>query len=149
MVWVIGVGIFLVLLFAFPRQMGYLFLGLLGIAAALYFANQLEQAQKSKVSVRAAFDKAVCANPEFPIAVWISNGASKTVTHTSFRLAGYRPSHSSAVASQFAQTDRIIEPGGIYSACWQPPSTFNSPPLDLSSLNWEAEVTSVQFKSNR
>lgn len=149
MAWVIGIGIGLFLLFAFPRQFGAL-LGIvaLGIGALLlYFWSQSEQAKRDEANLvtSAHFDPLTCPDPAFPISVAFTNRTGKTVEYISFLLEAYRPGYSSAAYSNYQSWDRIMTPGQTYSACWSLAS-YKSESVDKLAVTWRATVSSIRFQ---
>lgn len=127
MVWIVGIGIGLFLLFAFPRQMLLLIAGLtvlgLGTWAYLYYQEQSRKSLEEKVHVLVVYDADRC-NEEFPLLVTIRNTSKETVESTSFDLSGFRSGHSAPVYQRGYldyKTDKIIPPGKGYSGCWRVP----------------------------
>lgn len=127
MAWVVGIGIFLLLLAAFPRfTIGLVALAGLGIFAiftATNTANKRAAERRAMVVVSAGYDVQRCA-PDYPVAVTITNRAPSTVSSTSFTLKGYASGHSDPIYdSGYGQyrDDRIIEPGNAWATCWTVP----------------------------
>ncbi|MBX5236320.1 hypothetical protein HJC02_29280 [Rhizobium sp. NLR4a] len=144
MAWVIGIGIFLFLLFAFPRQM----LGLIAILAAVIFgfwaySSLNESARKASLESLFVTVSATCTQSDYPLYVTLTNGTGKTVTSTSFTVNGYKAGFSSSVASDWFTTDKIMKPGERYAACWR--LSGYGKEIDYKGLQWKAEVTSANF----
>ncbi|ANL48629.1 hypothetical protein AMC87_CH04008 [Rhizobium phaseoli] len=144
MAWVVGIGIFLFLLFAFPRQI----VGLIAILAAVIFglwaySSLNENARKASLRSLFVTVSATCNRSDYPLYVTLTNGTGKTVTSTSFKVSGYKPGYSSSVASEWLTTDKIMKPGEVYTACWRVNGYGKE--IDYSGLEWRAEVTSLDF----
>lgn len=159
MAWVIGVGIFLLLLFAFPRAI----VGLIILCVVLIGSYQLwmkiEQDERAKkkasVTVTVNYDLERC-RPEYPLFVRIQNGADDTVEAVSFGVAGRRAGYSNPIyESRFLEysSDRIIASGDSWTSCWALPDPAYSaseqkieqnPP---ETLVWTVEHTSPSFRS--
>lgn len=152
MVWVVGIGIFLFLLFAFPKQVGGLILLLAAIGGATWAyqsaKSDAEAKERSKIVMSARTDIG-CEDPQFPIGVSISNGTKKQINSVDFTLLAKRPGYSSEVYSHFNTSDRILKPGDVYFACWSLASyELNYGKLkgeDIKALNWSTRVASVRF----
>lgn len=150
MAWLVGIGIFLFLLFAFPKQVGGLLL-LLGIGVGLLFwAGQQEseqrRAEQRSVSAKAAYDVRFCKEP-FPISVAFSNLGRRATSNITFGLQAHRPGFSKAVLDGYRETDRIIQPGETYVLCWAVPTQFGEEiPTDVNQLIWSAPIGYVTFQ---
>lgn len=131
MAWIVGTGLLLLLLFAFPRQMIGLLLVLLFAAGGIFLVlkqkgdRQAEERARvrSQVTVAVRYDPDLCA-PSHPLAITVSNGADRTLKKVSFDLKGYRPGYSDPVleGSWFDySTDRIILPSQDWLTCWSAP----------------------------
>ncbi|WP_284765363.1 hypothetical protein [Agrobacterium sp. CFBP2214] len=152
MAWVVGIGIFFFLLFAFPKQVGGLILILLAIGGAAWIYSNAESKaaakERSKIVTSARTDLG-CADPQFPIGVSISNGAKKQINSVDFTISAKRPGYSSEVYSNFHTSDRILKPGDVYFACWslsRYETTYGKlKDENIKALNWSARVISVRF----
>jgi hypothetical protein len=156
MVWVVGIGFGLLLLFAFPKQMGavilLLVLGVGGLFGYIYLENQRQTEERRKkeesISLSAAFDITGCST-EFPILVTIRNGYTETIQTLTFELGGFREGYSSPVYQGLSyRSDRIIAPGDAYTACWTLPSLhYGAQEAPPDSLNWRASYSYATFGS--
>jgi hypothetical protein len=148
MEWVIGIGIFAVLLFAFPRQMGILFLILavigLGIWGYLSAQSRSRALDLANLEMTASHGNPRC-DAEFPILVSMTNATGKRINSISFRLEAFRPGYSANVYSEYPRSDRIIEPSTGYSSCWSINRYSLRTDDDVSTLNWTASPTSIRF----
>lgn len=144
MAWIVGIGIFLFLLFAFPKQI----VGLIAILVAAVFgiwaySSLSETTRKSSLKSLVVNISATCSQPDYPLHITLTNGTGKTVTSTSFTVTGYKPGYSSSVATEFFTTDKIMKPGDAYAACWRVNGYGTE--VDYKALEWKAEVTSLDF----
>ena len=154
MAWIVGIGIFLVLLFAFPKPM----FGLIGIVAAaigvfvLYQWNETTQRQekKSKITIVTAYDPARCSDPKWPVFVGFVNKSDSTVSAIGFHLTARRKGYSNAVYNDWTTSDKIIAPGAGFGNCWAVSEyslrkeEIGTTPL--SDLDWTASIESVSFQ---
>lgn len=158
MVWIVGIGLGLFLLFAFPKQMGAVILLLVLGAAGLFFAIQNaeqrradEQRKKVEaIGLTATFDSTRCS-AEFPILIGIRNGYTQTIQSLNFELAGYREGFSSPVyLGRSLRSDRIIRPGETYEACWSVPSLdYGATAGPPQAMNWRASYSYAAFGERR
>lgn len=156
MAWVIGIGIGLVLLFAFPKQMGAVILLLVVGAAGLFGYLYIEEQRRDEeyrerqesVSISANFDAGRCS-AEFPIIIKISNNNTETLLSLTFGFSGFREGHSSPVYEAiYVTSDRIIAPGQSYEACWAVPKlNYGAEATPPGTLMWKANPTSPTFGS--
>lgn len=158
MVWVVGIGIFLLLLFMFPRFT----LGLIAIIGVTIFIlferantnNRQAAERRALVGVTAGYDASRCSI-DYPILVSIMNRSPQTVVSTSFTLKGYASGHSDAIYDSgygSYRDDRIIEPGGGWSICWSVPrrsynvSEERAAAYPPSSMIWRVDDVSPAFQ---
>lgn len=153
-VWIVGIGIGLLLLFSYPKQIGALILlvvlGAVGLFMAIQNAEQRRAEEHRKkvasIGLTATFDPVRCA-AEFPILIGFRNGYTQTIQSLNFDLAGYREGFSSPVyVGRYLRSDRIIRPGETYEICWSVPSleygAQAEPPQDL---NWRVTYSYAAF----
>lgn len=145
MAWVVGIGFFLLLLFAFPKQMGILIALCAMVVAVVVLYEQFERADKQRLAARimtvAMYSEARCSK-EYPIVVETTNRSSKTIKKIYFDLQGYRENHSDTVLSSFTTSDRIMKPGESYVSCYKMPYGFNHP--SQRWLSWRAKVSRAE-----
>ena len=146
--WVIGVGIALLLLFRFPREMlifvGFILLCGLGAWGYFYRENSLRETDQQSVVIVASLGNG-CSDAEYPLSVVFQNHNKKRLMDVSFFLEGREPQHSKPVYTKYITWDGITDPGQSSSACWS---------IDQSSLNdripaaleWSGKVSSVTFE---
>jgi hypothetical protein len=156
MVWVVGIGIALFLLFTFPKQMGVVILllvvGACLLFGGLYIAEQQRDAEYRKreesITLSASFDVVRCST-EFPIFISIRNGYTETIQALTFDLEGYREGFSSPIYRGVAyKSDRIIAPGETHTACWtQPPLDYGAQEIPPAGLIWRASYSYATFES--
>jgi len=156
--WLVGIGIFFILLFLFPRPViGITVLLALGIGAYLFVENEnSKKSAKKRASVKleANYDIKNC-DSDYPIFIKISNTSGSTVKSVSFTLAGYRQGHSSPVyESGYSDytSDRIIENGKGWGNCWRVPKLDYGVPEGFSTqfpaqtMIWKAESIYPTFQ---
>lgn len=149
MAWVVGIGVALFLLFAFPKQIGIL----IGVAALLivgaigiYWINATQKERElSHVKLSAFYQPGQCSQ-EYPILINFENGTDKIIEKISFDLNGFRPGFSEAVSTDYyLSSDRIINPGANYRSCWKYHKGYGRE-FDPSKLQWEAVASNVHFR---
>jgi hypothetical protein len=159
MAWVIGIGIFLFLLFAFPRAMvGLLVLCGLAIGGWLLWTKldtDKRARERATVSVTVAYDLERCS-PEYPLFVGILNDSDNTIEAVSFGIEGHRAGYSEPLYDSGYlgySSDRIIVRGDSWASCWSLPrqaygaseqSIALNPP---NTLVWTAKNTSPRFRA--
>lgn len=154
MAWIVGIGLALFLLFAFPKQMGIVILlvvvGAVGLFGYFYLEDQRRaeeyRERQESIVLAASFDVAKCS-AEFPVLVEIRNGYTETVQSLTFELSGYREGYSSPVYRGLSyKSDRIIAPGETYVACWtQPDLDYGAQAAPPQSLTWRATYSYASF----
>ena len=147
MVWAIGIGLALFLVFALPRQMlvviGILVMAVGGLFAWFEYTDYRQKRDRESVVLLATFEPEDCA-PDYPIRVKISNTNAKTLLAVSFGLAGFLQDQSEpAYQGRAMASNRIIPPGQSHEACWAVPylKEATSPAL----LSWKATVSYPTF----
>lgn len=148
MAWVVGIGVFLFLLFAFPKQVGsIILLIILAVGAFWLYLSQEQEAnarRKAKILTVAGADS-VCNDPEFPLKIQFTNTSDEKLLRVSYSLEGFQPGYSDVVVSDYLRSsDRIMQPGDVYSACWRYPEAYGKQ-VDYTGLKWVARVTSATF----
>jgi hypothetical protein len=147
MVWVIGIGLALFLVFALPRQMlaviGMLVMGVGGLFAWLEYTDYRQTRDRDSVVLVATFEPESCA-PDYPIRVKISNTNTKTLLAVSFGLAGFLQDQRDPVYQGLAMaSNRVIAPGESHEACWAVPRMNEATAPAL--LSWKATVSYPTF----
>jgi hypothetical protein len=147
MVWVIGIGLALFLVFALPRQMlvviGILMVGAGGFFAWLEYIDYRQTRDRDSVVLLATFEPGGCA-PDYPIRVKISNTNAKTLLAVSFSLAGFLQDESEPVYQGRAMaSNRVIPPGQSHEQCWSVPRLNDATAPAL--LSWKATVSHPTF----
>ncbi len=153
-VWVFGTGIGLLLLFAFPKQMGAVILLILlagvGLLSFLHLQDQQRAEEHRKreesITLSAAYGAGGCSE-EYPILITIRNGYTQTIKSLTFELGGYREGYSSPVYQGLSYTsDRIMAPGDTYAACWTQPSIhYGAQEAPPEGLTWRASYSYAAF----
>jgi hypothetical protein len=157
MEWVIGIGIFLVLLFVFPRVMTpILILGGLGIGAVvLYFYLESEERARQRALVQASIEhNSSRCSEEYPLLITWSNNSGDTVKKIWFKVKGFRKGYSDPIYSGFSyESDRIITAGQSWSNCWRIPGPRYDVPESRAALHppetliWQVEdITPIYFE---
>lgn len=159
MVWLLGIGIFLVLLFVFPRQMGTLLLGIVVLIAlgGAYIWQQGEGRKRARASVEVSvrYDVSACSS-SFPLLVTYRNGSRRTVEKIIYDIGGFTPGYSDVVLQDDYKTDRIIPPGQTYGECWSVPRAYfgasearvTALTLAPASAQWRITSRYVTFQSD-
>ena len=157
MAWVIGIGIFLFLLFAFPRPVVGLIVGLVVLCGVVIGGFSLwekikndERAQKyAAVSVTVTRDLERCS-PEYPLLVHIVNGSEDTVAKISFDILGHLAGYSDPLYDSgygYYSSDRIIASGSEWTNCWPLPQQASGASEQRIALNPpESLIWSVKTK---
>jgi hypothetical protein len=151
MVWIVGIGITLILLFTFPRQMGIVFVSLVGIAAAVagyfYFVEQTNIKKKALISIKATYDGTLCTDPNFPLSLVVHNGSNEVLNRLSLEVTASRVGYSDNVFSDYFTSDKIMQPNEYYSSCWRLDDykikALQLPPLVLT---WKAKISAVTWQ---
>jgi len=121
MTWIVGVGIFLLLLFVFPRQMLRV-TALCGAVVAgfflwFYVSDFLETRKRESVSVYVSHDATKCGQAS-PLFIQIVNESSSTLKKVYFGISAHRAGFSDAVIEEAGfSSDRIIQSHGIWRLC--------------------------------
>jgi hypothetical protein len=153
MVWIAGIGITLILLFTFPRQMGIVFVSLVGIAAAVggyfYFVEQTNIKKKSLISINATYDKTQCTDPNYPLSLVVHNGSTEVLNRLSLEVTANRVGYSDSVFFDYFTSDKIMQPNEYYSSCWSL-DDYKMKALQFlpSALTWKAKVSSVTWQDD-
>ena len=147
MVWVIGIGLALFLVFALPRQMlaatGMLVMAVGGLFAWLEYTDYRQTRDRDSVVLVATFEPESCA-PDYPIRVKISNTDARTLLAVSFSLAGsVKDQNAPAYEGRSLASDRVIPPGKSHEACWSVPRLNEA--TTLEGLSWKATVSHPTF----
>jgi hypothetical protein len=151
--WVLGIGFFLILLFSFPRQMGVLIALVIagGVLLYIHTERQAESRRKeqSLVETRASWNSVVCKSPTHPVLVLFANKNNKSTKEMRFSLQAHRPGFSKPVFDDYKSSDMIVAPGEVNGLCFAINSLFGSPPpSDAASLVWTARLNSVDYQSD-
>jgi hypothetical protein len=159
MAWVIGIGIFLFLLFAFPRAIvGLIVLCGVIIGGALLW-DKIKTDERARlraaVTVTVAHDLEQCS-PEYPLFVRINNGSENTVEKVSFGVDGNRAGYSDPIYESDYQgysSDKIIARGDSWSTCWTLPRTAYGTSEQMLALHlpetlvWTVKNISPRFNN--
>jgi hypothetical protein len=154
MVW-ISIIIGIVLLFAFPKQVGIL-IGVIVLcagAAYLYFEEQDKQRERQRdaVAITITFDTQSCSK-EFPLLVSIINGSKNIVEKISWNIGAYKKGYSNNVidygysseSSMPYSSDKILNSGQRLSVCYKTPSISGK--HIPKELDWSAVRKSISFR---
>jgi hypothetical protein len=157
MEWIVGIGFFVVILFAFPRKT-LILLSILIVISAIggggYFLYEyLEQRKYDAFKMSAVFDLEACPKSH-PLLITVKNETGSTVEKVSFSITGKRDGFSTPVyesvrygsgARRF-ETDKIFEPNSVYTICWvAPPLRAGSPVSDKDRFPAETMVWTIPF----
>ena len=150
MVWVIGIGIALFLLFAFPRQAFGLIAVLVAIGCIvighLYWVDEQEKAKTALVRTTATYNPTFCTDARWPIQIEISNGSNQSIDEVTFYLSAFKTGYSSAQYGGYLTSDRIIAPRTTFTNCWSLNDySWTAEPKIASFYNWEAKTSSVRW----
>jgi hypothetical protein len=150
MIWIVGIGMFLFLLFMFPRQTGITIGLLVGIAAAIagyfYLQDQADRRNRALVTVNAAYGRTLCTDPNFPLSLVIHNGSKVALDKLSIDVTANRVGYSDDVFFEYFSSDKIMQPNEYYSACWSL-DDYKMKALQFSplTLNWKAKASIVYW----
>ncbi len=153
--WIIGLLAFfgfLFFLFRFPRET----LGCLGVvvgfAALLGYVLIFKPEQDRKhlqeqVVVSVSFDPKGCST-NYPLLIDVHNRSNKTIRKTSWDINVYQPGYSSDLSgySNDYFSDKILQPGQSWSACYILPSTLKQKDLDPGKLEYKVSDKCVSFE---
>jgi hypothetical protein len=151
MIWIVGIGIFLFLLFMFPRQTGVTIGILVGIAVAIagyfYLQEQADIKRRALVSIDVAYGGTVCTDPNFPLSLVIHNNSDAALDKLSIDVTANRVGFSDNVFFEYFSSDKILRPNEYYSACWRLDDyklkALQYPP---TTLTWNAKVSTVTWQ---
>lgn len=151
MAWAIGIGIFLFLLFNFPKQVVALFFVLAVVGGSLfawnYWDQQARQAEIQSVLVSTIYSTEACST-DYPMVVTIRNGSKRVLTQVTFDIKGNRPGYSRAIMDSSYRSytsDKIIAAGKDWTMCWTAPGFAYDFPQNQqasvvpSALEWKVE----------
>ena len=130
--WIVGIGIFLWLLFSFPKRMGTVMTGgilavatVAGILIAYFTYSDSKKDQRiAAIEARVEFSSEKCGK-ENPLRVGFSNGSNVTIREITFRVKGFRKNYSKPLYDSGYlgfSTDRIVAAGEDFSECWRVPN---------------------------
>jgi hypothetical protein len=156
MAWVLGIGVSLVLLFAFPKQMiALLVLAAVAVGGFLYLMHledvrriEANERDRAQVAIRAKADSKICNDPRYPVMVELSNrSSSRTLNSVYFSLAAHKPGYSGSVVNNTHTSDKILAPGEKYVDCWSLDSWVKPPEgYTYDMLQWDASTNSVTWR---
>lgn len=157
MAWVVGIGVFLFLLFAFPRAMGGLIVLCGLVIGGFLLWEKLERDNRAResaaISIIVSYDLERCSS-DFPLFVGVVNGSDRTLEAVSFGIEGHRTGFSRAVYDSGYlgySSDRIVSSGDGWGNCWSLPRQaydVSEQTLSLnppSTLTWSAKNVSPTF----
>ncbi|AMN54158.1 hypothetical protein ACP90_18950 [Labrenzia sp. CP4] len=150
MTWVVGIGIFVFLMFAYPKKTLILAGVLLAFAVAgggiIFLSDYLDQRKREAVQIEIFFDLDKCSE-EYPLFIGFLNESGSTIEKVSFIVEGKREGYSDTTyRSEYGnyQTDKIIKDGGSHGTCWRvPPLVFGAPESDKGRFPAKDMVWSV------
>lgn len=151
MLWILGIGVGLALLFAFPKQM-FSLICLIAVGAGLLFyvehqKTETRKQRQASVVMSPTFDLGRCSS-EFPILIAFKNGSSENLLSVNFELSGYQDGFSTPIykTGPSYSSDRILAPGQSYEACWSVPSlTYGQRSMPPENLSWRATYSYASF----
>ena len=158
MAWVVGIGIFLFLLFAFPRSMGALIV-LCGLAIGGFLLWQKLEIdnrarERAAISITVSYDLERCSS-DFPLFIEIVNGSDRTLEAVSFGIEGRRTGYSEPLYDSGYlgySSDRIIASNDGWANCWTLPRQAYGASDQIIALNppdtltWSAKNPSPRFR---
>lgn len=159
MVWIVGICIYLLLLFIFPRAvLGLIVVAVVGIGAAFFIVNQSNEklAKKKAGVVVTVFHNTKKCSEENPLFIGINNKSGSTLKRVSFTVTGYRKGYSKPVYQSnygtYYESDRIIENDTGWGNCWSVPKLDYGVPKDSATLfpantmNWKVNNIKPTFQ---
>lgn len=152
MAWVVGIGIFLFLLFAFPKQtlvlVGVILVVVGAVASWQWWEHHQQQLAREQLKTEARYQGFECKDPR-PIGVMFWNQGKRTITEIWFSLQAHRKGFSKPVLRDWNTTDLIVKPGEAYVLCWGVPLRYGQEkPDDIGELIWSAPVSAVSFSKD-
>jgi hypothetical protein len=154
LIWLVGLGVYLLLLLNFPRSI--FALTIIGISLAVFLKEQESAAlakKKAMVSITITHDLKKCAQ-NIPLFINIINKSGSSLNKVSFAIAGYRKGYSSPIYKSPAdgyQTHQIIAANNSWDSCRELPKLSHSPSDELGAiltpniLSWKSEGISINF----
>ncbi|SMY06469.1 hypothetical protein [Flavimaricola marinus] len=129
--------------------LGILLLGGTAAAASGYYSyTQSYGYNLGRLDVQVAYGANGCSG-DYPMWMGITNGGTRTLDDVSVFLVGKRAGYSSVERREDYQSDRIIEPGQSYEACWSVttpiPGVFQSSDRAPTHDALEWEVSQVRW----
>lgn len=141
--------IFLVLIFAYPRQtLLIMFIGALFVVG--YINDAKEEAErlrqkKNEFVIQISIDKVRCKNLSDPLLIKMHNQSGDTVVYVDFGILAYRQHYSRPMLSSSYSTDRIIPNGQTWEVCTNAPSG-DTKGIPLDNLNWAISYKHVEWR---
>ncbi len=127
MAWVVGIGIFLFLLFLFPRPVISLIIlcAVAGGALFLYYylGDKRRGSKIAGIDITVNYNIPKCSK-DYPLEIRIKNNSGSTINKIRFNLAGYREGFSEPIYGtgyDKYETDKIIPIGKTLWMCWKIP----------------------------
>ncbi|MFK5950217.1 MAG: hypothetical protein QM500_15740 [Methylococcales bacterium] len=85
-----------------------------------------EELPKKKINITVLYSPNDACSKEFPMEVLIFNDSSRVLEETKFDIDVKRKGYSKKISTSrylhYYETDKIIEPGNTYIACWTYPT---------------------------
>lgn len=149
--WWIALVLLLALILIYrPRGLwAVLALALALVAGVLYWNSRVERERES-VRMEAAYAPEICPS-ERPVQVTFINAGDTTLTRVLFGIHARLPGYSSIITPytyRQNRSDKILQPGERYSACFPLPEMTPNPgePFTLDQLEWSAKTTQAVFQ---
>jgi hypothetical protein len=125
-------------------------IAVVGIGVIITYDYVHEELAKKKIEISVVHAPEKICSKEYPMAVTIENKSSLTIDETSFGISVKREGYSKNLAKwafNYYSTDKIINPGESYAACWtypEPPDE-NKGKYDPKNLIYEISHRSIRF----
>ena len=166
MIWAVTIAI-IVLLFIYPKQTGILLFVLLfgiGIVALIdYLVSSQKEKEQKLVSVAVSYDPISCSK-DSPLFFRIRNGSKKIVNKVSWNIIvtakgsssnivdyesfpNYQGEYSTGPHSEAStpfSTDKILNPGELFSACYKAPLIRGK--LSPQNIFWKVSNKYSEFQ---
>lgn len=130
-------------------SLGVLVLGALGVALWQgweYYDKELPKSQ-IEISYQYQKDNPICKDKNYPLHIEVQNKSRRTIYKITFGVTASRPGHSTDFVEYLDRerlSDRIIEPGQTYAACWTLPK-LKPADTDPTTLEWRVFLDYVRF----
>ena len=155
MAWVIGIAVFFLLLFVFPRYALSIVLVIAAGVVGVHISEQIERQKRAEILAKfiitISYGGEKCSGSH-PLFIRFFNGSDQTVTNAEFSVLGYRNGAGNpAMSSRFSayKSDRIIPSNEGWANCWTLPTPIlGGSVFSPETLDWKAENLFLRFEKS-